>query len=385
MRLVTLFIALGAQALLAPCTHAQQQLSGDQRYQALVGRGIASLIRGGVVAPHWLANGRSFWFTESLGDSVAAWKVDPVANTRQALFDTNRLRKSLATLLGREISGRTLTFSNLAVQESANTARMQVDGEEIVLDLASYETRRAPVLSSDERDRTTARVVRRAFPETAPDLYEIPSPNGKWFLGERDHNIWLRDIADGGERSLTTDGTADQTWSIRVTGALAAAGSPWANDGSPIVVMRNDSRGVAYLPVVHWLKTIEEVELRHFTKAGGPMGSRSSVSLTHDGAARRDVQTVRLRRPTKVSGRGLSLRRSATGVDTTRFPLELRRRALYRHCAVRVHRHHDRSAWNAGTWQALFRTGSMTTGDATSSPVTWPHSGNWPRVARSWT
>lgn len=101
MRLISLTAAIGSAALLATPVGAQQ-IDHDRVYQALVGQGVASLIRGGAVTPHWLRDGSAFWYTETAGDSTAAWKVDPVAGTRTALVDVGRLRRALTNLLGRD-------------------------------------------------------------------------------------------------------------------------------------------------------------------------------------------------------------------------------------------------------------------------------------------
>ena len=274
MRLKTGLVGLGVVVVLAAPASAQQMAAREQRYQALVGRGVASLIKGGAVSPHWLADGNAFWYTESAGDSIAAWRVDPVTNTRTALFDTGRLRQAVAALLGRDVSGRGVPGSNVSFREADHTVRLQVDGEDIVVDLATYQARRGPTLTRLERDRTTPRVVRTGFPQTVPDVSEVPSPDGRWFLGERDSNLWLRATADGREQALTTDGTVDQTWYVHPNPALATFGSGsgnWSPDGSRVVVIRTDSRGVRSVPLVHWLKPVEEVEFRLNTKAGGPL------------------------------------------------------------------------------------------------------------------
>ncbi len=269
MRLTSIAAAIGAAASLATPVWAQQ-VDHDARYRALVGRGVASLIRGGTVAPRWLRDGNAFWYPESAGDSVAAWRVDPVTNARTALVDAGRLRRALTQLLGRDLSGRGLPGINPRFSEADRTLQLQVDGDDVVVDLATYQARRAPVLSPAERDRSTPRLVRTGFPQTAPDAYEVPSPDGRWFLGERDHNVWLRATADGRDQALTNDGTAEQLWSVHSDISLGTFGDGnWSPDGNRVVLYRTDVRGVGTVPLLHWLKPTEEVEYRTATKAGG--------------------------------------------------------------------------------------------------------------------
>ena len=42
---------------------------------------VASHVKGGSVAPHWMADGNSFWYAEQRPGGTVVWKVDPVANT----------------------------------------------------------------------------------------------------------------------------------------------------------------------------------------------------------------------------------------------------------------------------------------------------------------
>jgi hypothetical protein len=53
-------------------------------------------VKGGKVEPHWMADGNSFWYAEGAPENTVVWKVDPVANTKEPMFDTARLRRSEA-------------------------------------------------------------------------------------------------------------------------------------------------------------------------------------------------------------------------------------------------------------------------------------------------
>lgn len=50
---------------------------------------FASYVKGGSVEPHWMADGNSFWYAEHGPGETMFWKVDPVANTKQPLFDVD--------------------------------------------------------------------------------------------------------------------------------------------------------------------------------------------------------------------------------------------------------------------------------------------------------
>jgi len=65
------------------------------------------------------------------------------------------------------------------------------------------------------------------------------------------------------KESLTTDGIKDCEYDVE--------GAKWSPDSFKVAVYKIDQRSVPRLPLVHWLKPVEEVEWVHFTKAGGLM------------------------------------------------------------------------------------------------------------------
>ena len=88
--------ATGALLLLlfAPRLTAQPDTQAAKRnemfFKALAG---PALVRGGTVEPHWLADGRRFWFRSGVGDPTI-FLVDAVAGTKAPFFD-EALRQAL--------------------------------------------------------------------------------------------------------------------------------------------------------------------------------------------------------------------------------------------------------------------------------------------------
>ena len=69
--------------------------------------------------------------------------------------------------------------------------------------------------------------------------------------------------SDGRDEALTSGGSEERPWEVE--------GAKWSPDGLRLAVTREDFRGVNRVPLIHWLKPVEEVEWRWFTKAGGPL------------------------------------------------------------------------------------------------------------------
>ena len=124
-------------------------------------------------------------------------------------------------------------------------------------------------LESKPEEKNSPRVVRpNAFPGFPPVL-ELHSPDGRWAVTEKEHNLWLRDLSAKETESLsplTTDGTAQFEWLLTQDDQWSAA--RWSPDSRHVAVMKEDREGVASLPVVDWLSKNETVVWRPNTRTG---------------------------------------------------------------------------------------------------------------------
>jgi Tol biopolymer transport system component len=123
--------------------------------------------------------------------------------------------------------------------------------------LATYALTPVTPPSRQEAARAQIQIVRD--PAIGPVVQELASPDGRWLLGERDHNLYARSTYDGREVPLTTDGADAFEWRI---------GGPWSPDSSRVAVLKKDEPEVWQQPIVHYLKQNDEVSFARFTKAG---------------------------------------------------------------------------------------------------------------------
>ncbi len=224
---------------------------------------FASLVKGGSIQSYWMADGSSFWYAEGVPDKTIIYKVDPKANIKEAMFDTERLRQALIPLLRHELPYKGLPFKEFTFVDKEKAVKFTVEGREFICQLETYKITPVPLLSKAEKNRKVPQFVRKGIMAGVPDVMEILSPDGRWFLGAKDHNLYLRSTYDGRSEPLTTDGIKDYEWDVE--------GAKWSPDSFKVAVLKIDMRKVPLLPLVHWLKPIEEVEWVHFSKAGGPI------------------------------------------------------------------------------------------------------------------
>ncbi|MFC0540683.1 S9 family peptidase [Kutzneria chonburiensis] len=209
-----------------------------QRAEHMLQHHRAALITGMVDRPVWLEKSESFWCATSSPAGVEYLVVDPVAGTRRSAFDHPRLAAALSRATGRTIDRATLRLSTFEFEDG--DVIVELGGRRWRCSLEDYVC--TPVESS------------------AVGPGESRSPNGRWTVFVRDHNLWLRDET-GAEVPLTRDGTADNGYAVDpmfgrrrpfmgVDGAVASPVVQWSPDGSKLLTHRMDERDVEVLHLV---------------------------------------------------------------------------------------------------------------------------------------
>jgi len=260
-------------------TFAAEDLDREARYQRYLQ--FASMVKGGTIQPNWMEDGQSFWYVEGQPDQTVIIKVDPAADTSEPLFDTARLREALTPVLGHEPPYEGLpfdTFSFTAEDESAITFTLEGRLFHLVLD--GYAVTKVGAAPAKTETHATPRSVRKGFGASTPDVMEVLSPNGLYLATEKDNGLWLRWTTDGRPEPLIPDGEERCAWSVD--------GAKWSADGLHLAATKVDTRHTDSLPIVHWLKTLEEVEWVPYTKVGRPLAHTELYAI--DVLAKRAVR-----------------------------------------------------------------------------------------------
>ena len=279
--------------VVVPTLAAQESLDPERDEMYARYMTIPSLIEGGVICPdvgplggaacavNWMADGQSFWFAEGQPDGTVIHRTDPATGATEPFFDTERLREALTPVLGHEPPYRGLPFDSFTFAgEGERLVRFTVEDRHFELDLEDYSVSARPAAEAEAAARAAPRVVRGGFTSGAPAVMEVPSPDGRWLLGEKDDDLWVRATFDGREHPVMEDGEEDYRWSVE--------GAMWAPDGARVAAMKEDSRLMERVPILHWLKQTEEVEYAPYAKAGNPM-PRQELHIV-DVVGRRAVQ-----------------------------------------------------------------------------------------------
>jgi dipeptidyl aminopeptidase/acylaminoacyl peptidase len=253
-----IIFAIGLFAIAGVCLQAancQSTVPSDREavYRKMLD--FKSLVKGGSIEPHWMADGRSFWYMEGAPAKTTIQKVDPAANSVTPLFDTARLRSALSPVLGYEPPYQGLPFETFDFLDGEKAARFTIEGRTFRLDFDTYKV--APAESPKPPPAAQA----------SEDFYgpkEIASPRGEWTAVLQDYNIWLRSSVDNRSFPLTTDGAERFPWDL----------SPvmWSPNAMRLLVAKVDWRNSHFIPVVHWLKNNhEEITYSPYPLAGEPL------------------------------------------------------------------------------------------------------------------
>lgn len=193
---------------------------------------FAAHVQGGVIEPHWMADGNRFWYAEGGPEQTVIWKVDPVADTKRPLFDVDRLRGALATALGRDPPRRGVPFDHFVFRNGETEVEFEIDGRPLLLRIEDY-----------------AISPRRGAAPTP--ITGLVSPDGAWAATIRDHDLWITSAANGETVEVTTDGVEDHGYAL--------ADARWSPDGRRLAIAKIDHRGRRNVPIIRWLDSVPTV------------------------------------------------------------------------------------------------------------------------------
>ena len=229
---VILTAAALATAVLSVPAAAQQRALTDADYGRAahaLAPWTSPLVFGASVQPTWLAADR-FWYRTSSATGTHFILVDPARGTRTAAFDQAKLAAGLSVAAGATYSGNALPFTQLEYLPNGSI-RVQVAARAFD---CNTETGRCGAAMDDREAAAAAPMGRRRRPG---QLAEVRSPDGKRAAFIRDYNLWVKDLAGGHERQLTTDGVKSFGYATDNAG--------WTHSDRPIVAWSPDSRKIA--------------------------------------------------------------------------------------------------------------------------------------------
>jgi dipeptidyl aminopeptidase/acylaminoacyl peptidase len=246
--LVLAVVAASAVALFAQDRGAQAPVvtaADYARAEKMLAQGVSSLVVGGSVEPTWLPDER-FTYRSVTADGSQFVLVDPAKKTRGPAFDHEKVAATLAAAAKITVSAKQLPFQAIELSADAKTVSFDAERRRWSCDVAGAKCTdvgeavggrgaAAGGRGGGQGGRGQAAAGRGGRGGAA--AAGVASPDGKRAVFIRDWNLWVRDVASGQEKQLTTDGVKDFGYATDNAG--------WASSDRAIVLWSPDSKKVA--------------------------------------------------------------------------------------------------------------------------------------------
>ena len=256
-RLRVSILILGLGLIIPLASMAAPDRSGDTpraltaadyaRAERFMSSNTAPLVLRAGVRPTWLSGDR-FWYRNALADEGGEFVlVDPKKKSRGPAFDHAGVAAALSKALDKSFDAAHLPFARFEFSADGKGITFGAEGKRWTCDLKGRSLK--PLEGGDEAPPERRRVA--GF-RPGGALPEALSPDGKWTVFIRNDNLWVRDVATGEERELTTDGAKDYGYATDNAG-WTRSGRPvvaWSPDSTKIATFRQDQRRVGEMYLV---------------------------------------------------------------------------------------------------------------------------------------
>jgi dipeptidyl aminopeptidase/acylaminoacyl peptidase len=207
------------------------------RAERFLAQGVNDLVVGGAVTPSWLDDDR-FWYRTTTAGGSEFLLVDPAQRTRAPLFDHARLAAALSSASGQQYSAEQLPFTQIELSPDRASVSFALEGRRWSCDVrgnACHDVGAAPSGEGRGGGGGGGRGGGTGGGGGSPPV--VNSPDGRRAAFIRDWNLWMRDLATGQEKALTTDGLPDFGYATDNAG--------WAGSDRAMVLWSPDSRKIA--------------------------------------------------------------------------------------------------------------------------------------------
>ncbi|PST82861.1 S9 family peptidase [Pedobacter yulinensis] len=221
----------GAAALFFACSvqaQDRQLTAADyERAQRFLSTNAEQLVDHAVSRPDWLPGDRLL-LRDAGNGTVQYLLADAKAGKLQPAFDHKKLAAALSASQG-PVRANALPISGVELLPDGQNLRFFFGGRLYTCNLKTYQLQAQPGGQPPSR--------RRSATGKQGDGPANRSPDGSKAVFIRSHNLWLRDLKNGQETLLTTDGVKDYGYATDNAG--------WKSSDAAIVAWSPDSRKVA--------------------------------------------------------------------------------------------------------------------------------------------
>ncbi len=182
--------------------------------------------------PNWIQNSDSFWYVRDTHAGKQYRLVTAGEGKNRSAFDHSALAAALEGASGTPVDAGNLPLADMEIELSP---------------------RRVSFNAFERRWRYDAEAGQCQELRTWPNHWKL-SPDGRYALFERDHNLWLYSIDSGVERPLTEDGNRFYAWGGTSTAQgrihWSSLEALWSPDSQRVLTVVRDTREVKAGPPI---------------------------------------------------------------------------------------------------------------------------------------
>ncbi len=248
---------LAVAAAFATHTFAQKVYTSQDYAQAerWMSYNVSGLVHHTISRPQYLPDGRVF-YRDPGSDGTTYLIADPAKASTVPAFNNAKLASALSAVSGKQVEAKRLGVNSYEPEANGGFA-VTTRGGTFHCDAAASKCTTEKAAANE-----TTQGRRRAETNVSPD--------GKLGAFIRDNNLWLRDIATGKERQLTTDGVKDFGYATDNAGWQHSDGAilTWSADSKRIATFQMDERKTGMMYLVPVTNRHPQLEAWHYPLVG---------------------------------------------------------------------------------------------------------------------
>jgi dipeptidyl-peptidase-4 len=218
------------------------------RAEKFLAPNVNPLVVGGSVAANWLPDDR-FTYRSTTAAGAEFLVVTPAKRLREAAFDHAKLAAALSAASGTTYTAAALPFQTVDLSADGKTVSFDAGSRRWSCDVQGTKCA-ATGEAAGGRGAFGGRGGGRGGRGGAGNA--VTSPDGKRAVFIRDWNLWVRDVASGQEKPLTTDGVKDFGYATDNAGWVSSdrAIALWSPDSKKVATFQQDERKVGDMYLV---------------------------------------------------------------------------------------------------------------------------------------
>ena len=178
--------------------------------------------------PHWIDNA-TFWYMRETAEGSEYTLVDAGTGAKRAAFDHQALALALAEATGADMDAAALPIVNVEIDRSGLT------------------------FTASGRFWKFEQGALKELEANPNDPARLTSPDGTRAVYSKGHNLWLKNLASGEDKPLTSDGERYYAYAANPDATGRPAIRPeavWSPDSRYLFTAQTDDRQVRSLPVI---------------------------------------------------------------------------------------------------------------------------------------